>query len=76
MSYPNGDPGKRVYRVWGGQPKGVPEDVTRCIEEVWPSVGYLPSQCRRKRGHGLNGQFCKQHAKRYPALSSQGCDEA
>lgn len=42
------------------------EDVTRCVEEVSPEglAGIGSShQCYRKRGHGPNGEFCKQHAK-------------
>ena len=49
----------RIYNQWGGNPKGTPEDISRCIEEVWSSMhGY---QCRRKRGHGKDGLYCKQH---------------
>jgi len=63
MSYP--DDG--VYCRWGGNPKGVKEDTTRCIEEVWPQDRgtWLPHQCGRRRGHGPDGRFCKQHAKKY-----------
>jgi hypothetical protein len=59
--------GERRYGVWGGCPKGQPEDPTRCIEEVWPSGGWIPRQCTRRRGHGPDGLHCKQHAKQHEA---------
>jgi hypothetical protein len=60
-------PELRRFEQWAGNPKGVSEDETRCRGEVWPTSGlWIPYQCLRKRGHGLNGWFCKQHAKRYP----------
>ncbi|CAB5223449.1 hypothetical protein UFOVP383_49 [uncultured Caudovirales phage] len=52
---------ERRYGQWGGNPKGHPEDPTRCIEEVWP----FPRQCTRKRGYGPDGLYCKQHAKQH-----------
>jgi len=52
----------RRYGVWAGNPKGWPEDAARCITEV--SDGWHFSQCGRKRGHGPDGLYCKQHAKR------------
>jgi hypothetical protein len=55
--------GERRYGVWGGCPMGQAEDPTSCIEEVW-SPGY-PQQCSRKRGHGPDGLYCKQHAKKH-----------
>jgi hypothetical protein len=56
----------RKYGQWAGNEKGIPEDTTRCIEEIWPGTRteWLPHQCRRKRGYGLNGLYCKQHAKK------------
>lgn len=42
-----------------------PEDPTKCIENVhdystrWP---HRPHQCARKRGHGPDGLYCKQHS--------------
>jgi hypothetical protein len=59
--------GERRYGVWGGCPKGQSEDPTRCIEEVWPIGGWNPYQCSRKRGHGPDGLYCKQHAKQHEA---------
>ena len=54
----------RRYGQWAGNEKGRPEDVERCIVEVYPKHGYVPGQCSRKRGHGTGGLYCKQHAKR------------
>jgi len=56
---------QRRYGVWRGCPQGQAEDPTRCIEQVWPSDGtWIPHQCSRKRGHGPDGLYCKQHAKK------------
>ena len=55
----------RHYGRWAGRPKGVPEDTTRCIVSVGWSH-YIFNQCSRKRGHGKDGLFCAQHAKKYP----------
>ena len=56
---------KRIYGQWAGDPNGRKEDESLCIEEVWSndrwSKGY---QCLRKRGHGPNGLFCKQHGNK------------
>ena len=54
---------ERRYDVWNGNPKGTPEDKTRCIQEVSDYTGWHIIQCSRKRGYGLNGLYCKQHAK-------------
>jgi hypothetical protein len=57
--------GERRYGEWAGNPKGRPEDKTRCIEEVWPRANtWVPYQCSRPRGHGPDGLWCKQHARR------------
>lgn len=54
----------RTYGEWAGNPKGSKEDPERCITEVWPQYrGWIPGQCARKRGHGPDGEYCKQHAK-------------
>lgn len=55
----------RYYGQHAGNPKGIPEDPTRCIHEVWPANGWASYQCRRKRGYGKDGLYCKQHAKQY-----------
>jgi len=55
----------RVYGSCAGNPKGIPEDKTKCIKEVWPSSGgWIPYQCTRKRGYGKGRLYCKQHAKK------------
>jgi hypothetical protein len=57
--------GLRRYRVWAGNPDGRKEDVSRCVCSV--SEGgrsVLSSQCMRKRGHGPDGLYCKQHASK------------
>lgn len=56
--------GKRRYRCWAGSPNGSLEDPRNCICEV-PDGGRscLFRQCQRRRGHGLDGLYCKQHAK-------------
>ena len=52
------------YGEWAGNPKGYPEDKSLCVQEVWaPGRGIHCYQCRRKRGHGPDGLYCKQHAK-------------
>lgn len=46
-------------------PNGYPEDPTKCVDEVWNGPrGMTAFQCNRKRGHGPNGEYCKQHGKR------------
>ena len=53
----------RTYHSWAGQPKGVPEDRTRCIESVCPpSRGVVSSQCEFKRGKGKDKLYCGKHA--------------
>lgn len=58
---------KRTYGQWAGNPKGTSEDSNRCVQSVisaWDqSCGYFSQQCSRKRGHGPDGEYCKQHAK-------------
>ena len=56
---------ERRYGQWFGSPKGTREDPTKCIQVVWPSYGWLSYQCTRKRGHGPDGLYCKQHAKQH-----------
>lgn len=57
--------GVRRYNAWVGNPGGTAEDSTRCIEEVYPNDGggwARYHQCTRKRGHGPEGLYCKQHS--------------
>ena len=53
---------ERIYGQWAGDKKGRPEDKNRCIVAVH-GFSYITHQCCRKRGHGENGLYCKQHAK-------------
>jgi hypothetical protein len=59
MSSPKPDKnGKRWYSKW------IREDVSCCIATVTPNErgGFARShQCTRKRGHGPDGLYCKQH---------------
>lgn len=56
---------ERRYGQWAGNPKGMKERPEDCIWEVWPSGRMMiPYQCSRKRGHGPDGLYCKQHAKK------------
>jgi hypothetical protein len=57
----------RIYDSWAGNPKGIPEDVARCIEDVADYTGWHIYQCSRKRGHGEDGLYCRQHARKHPA---------
>ena len=59
-----GEDAVRRYNEWPGNPKGDPEDPTRCVEEVASWGSWLHHQCRRKRGHGPGGLYCKQHGKK------------
>lgn len=59
---------ERRYDQWAGNPEGIPEDKTCCIAEVRDWTGWHYYQCQRKRGFGLNGEYCKQHAKKFGEL--------
>ena len=52
----------RVYGEWAGNPKGHKENTEYCIESVFER--HIDRQCNRKRGHGPDGLWCKQHGKR------------
>lgn len=52
--------GRRRYGVWAGNPTGREEDTSRCIESVYERLSH-GHQCERKRGHGPDGLYCKQH---------------
>jgi hypothetical protein len=53
----------KAYGRWTGRPAGIPPDHARCCVEVssrgsgWASF----AQCARKRGHGPDLAYCKQH---------------
>jgi len=61
----------KVYDQSVLRPKGIPEDPTRCIAEVFDETGWHRYQCQRKRGYGPNGEYCKQHAKIIESRSKQ-----
>lgn len=64
----------RRYGVWAGNPKGRPENYEHCVAGVWPKEGhaFTSYQCARKRGHGPNDEYCKQHgAKEEERLGRQ-----
>jgi hypothetical protein len=64
--------GKRRYNVWAGNPKGWAERETDCIEAIYDSEGFGHYfQCSRKRGHGPDGLYCKQHAKKHESNGGQ-----
>jgi hypothetical protein len=54
--------GFRRYGRWAGNPRGYREDKARFVWEV--SDGHLMCQCSSNRGHGPDGLYCKQHAKK------------
>ena len=56
---------ERIYDEWIGNPKGISEDETRCVESVRDFTGWHYFQCSRKRGYGPDGLYCKQHAKQF-----------
>jgi hypothetical protein len=60
----------RVYGRWAGNPKGHPENITKCIESVMRSGRMIGCQCSRKRGFGPDGLYCRQHSKRYSQLTA------
>jgi len=65
----------RRYGIWSGNPKGYAEDLTRCVVEVgggslWGAAN--AHQCHRPRGHGPNGEYCKQHALKPPRGEGSG----
>ncbi len=64
MNYPQTTEEAKKYRYgqWAGMPRGVAYDETRCAAGVFDN--FIEHQCYRKRGHGLSGLYCKQHAAR------------
>jgi len=54
---------KTRYGVTTPNPNGWPYKDGRCAYEVWNANGWGSHQCFCKNGHGINGLYCKQHAK-------------
>lgn len=53
---------KEKYGAWAGRPNGAPPDYKRCCEPVWSRDTWSREhQCTKKRGHGPDGAYCKQH---------------
>ena len=53
---------KFKYGAWAGNPSGNRYNSKRCAYEVWGEFNEY--QCSRKKGHGINDLYCKQHAKK------------
>lgn len=52
----------KSYGAWAGNPKGQAPDYELCCEEVWSRDRWSRChQCSKKRGHGPDGAYCKQH---------------
>jgi len=51
-----------LYGRWAGNPKGTKWREGHCAYEISISFGYF-CQCSRKMGYGVEGLYCKQHAK-------------
>jgi len=54
---------KYKYGKWAGNPNGNKYVGGRCAYEVQDLISNRFYQCLRKNGHGINGLYCKQHAK-------------
>jgi len=54
----------RIYEVWNGNPKGVPENPDNCVKTVYMANDFIGHQCRNPRGHGKNGEYCARHGKK------------
>ena len=53
----------RIYGRWASNPKGIPEDLSRCIAEMGDGFIVLFHQCYHERGHGSDGLYCWHHAR-------------
>lgn len=49
---------------WYGSGNKTPENTDLCVEAVYRHGGWHMGQCCRKRGHGPDDLYCKQHANR------------
>ena len=48
------------------KPKGFAPDPAKCAAGVSVRLrGWTEWQCSRKRGHGPEGAFCRQHARKH-----------
>jgi hypothetical protein len=62
----------RIYGAWAGNAGGVKEDERLCITSVRDKRNYISHQCPRKRGHGKDGLYCKQHGEIYEHRTDEG----
>lgn len=54
-----------LYSAWSGTDTGTPVNPTRCITVVsHDGVAGYTRQCMHPNGHGPDGMFCKNHAKK------------
>lgn len=53
---------RKSYGEWAGNPKGRKPDPDCCAEKVYHDHSRMFMQCSRKRGHGPEKAFCKQHS--------------
>lgn len=52
----------KSYGVWAGNREGHPPDYTRCCATVSSHERWSRCyQCKKPRGHGPDGAYCKQH---------------
>jgi hypothetical protein len=52
----------KKYGTWAGYPQGNPPNYGLCCERIFGALGSPGGhQCNRKRGHGPDGAYCKQH---------------
>lgn len=63
------EPRKR-YGQWAGNERGFAEKPANCVEEIFSGRSFIGSQCKRSRGFGPDGLYCKQHAKRQEAMAA------
>lgn len=52
------------YGVKSANPAGSRYDPERCAYEVWPRYEWGCRQCGFKNGKGVNGLYCRVHAKK------------
>ena len=52
------------YGTWAGNPSGYPFLKSQCAAECYDDFTRRFFQCSRKPGHGPDGLYCKQHAKK------------
>lgn len=53
---------KERYGVTPATPFGMAPDFNKCAEEVSDYYTGV-HQCKRRRGHGPDGAYCKKHAE-------------